>query len=599
MEDPNLILALKPINERAILAFSLPSNAARHVLPAPDVPLPDTDNGDKTPKTVVQDDETEVSGSLIRLTFDAPPKDPQRGFVFGSDPDVCDVILGTPKQGISKREFRITLDQQGRPVLEAVSQSHTMTVSYGSQGKGQDRHFFRWILFQGTEIIVTTSHVRIQVVIANHRSCEAEYRNRLLSFLKSSHDAVASLGFMNIRSAESTAAPSRPMTPPRQAPIYFKVKKLGEGGFGTVYKTIDVSTGSIYAAKQFDKGQWQGEVDTLKRASHEYIVPFVDFTNEVEPLLVMELLPLGSLDHQHADTPITISETLTLLTQGLRALDYLHSSLSIVHRDIKPANILLATRTPFHIKLADFGLAKGIENSTLLTQCGTPLYSAPEVSQGSAYTTDVDIWSLGVVVFEYGYGLPHPDNPFHQARWCEKLVLALEDREQDDLTNFLCNNMMREVPDQRLSAWDCLQLSQTIVPQQETPGARMRMPRREMGSAQRGRRRCIPPPCCEPFRRVGIPGQTWRRHEYGIPHISIARRRQQATFTNHRWRNLPHQTRDPPRSKASAGPGSARTTRDPTRKAHRRRRRRGGHPPRRSGQGLGIYETEGGVFGKE
>ncbi|KAF2744334.1 kinase-like protein, partial [Sporormia fimetaria CBS 119925] len=78
----------------------------------------------------------------------------------------------------------------------------------------------------------------------------------------------------------------------------------------------------------------------------------------------------------------------------------------IVHRDIKPENILVLSRSPFHIKLSDFGLAKA--GSYLETRCGTLVYTAPEIAQycrpnsaGSPrYTCAVDIWSLGVVVFQ-------------------------------------------------------------------------------------------------------------------------------------------------------------------------------------------------------
>ncbi len=114
---------------------------------------------------------------------------------------------------------------------------------------------------------------------------------------------------------------------------------------------------------------------------------YVDFTDYEKPTLVMEMLELGSLKDQHKVAPITMEETITLLHQSLRALKYLHSQ-KLTHRDIKPANILVQSRAPFRIKLADFGLTK--KGSFLETTCGTPLYTAPEIGTGQAYNASVE-----------------------------------------------------------------------------------------------------------------------------------------------------------------------------------------------------------------
>ena len=82
----------------------------------------------------------------------------------------------------------------------------------------------------------------------------------------------------------------------------------------------------------------------------------MNYSEEQKPLLVMEYLPLGNLACQDC---ITEEDTLQFLCQELQALQYLHShSPLLAHRDIKPANILVRSRMPFVIKLADFGLAK-------------------------------------------------------------------------------------------------------------------------------------------------------------------------------------------------------------------------------------------------
>src|SRR5437762_1633932 len=94
--------------------------------------------------------------------------------------------------------------------------------------------------------------------------------------------------------------------------------------------------------------------------------------------MVMEYLPLGNLEDQHEKRRFSENEILAILVQTLFALEHLHGR-SIVHRDLKPQNLLLKSRDPLHVKVADFGLAK--EGKHLETLCGTATYEAPEIAQ--------------------------------------------------------------------------------------------------------------------------------------------------------------------------------------------------------------------------
>ncbi|KAF7502517.1 hypothetical protein GJ744_005638 [Endocarpon pusillum] len=117
----------------------------------------------------------------------------------------------------------------------------------------------------------------------------------------------------------------------------------------------------------------------------------------------MPYFPLGNLEDLHGESPITEEEKVSLLFQALNALKYLPPR-GVAHRDLKPANILVASRSPLNIQLADFGLAN--DKPDLETLCGTQLYTAPEVYLGKKYSALVDLWSLGVIIFQYVYGLP-------------------------------------------------------------------------------------------------------------------------------------------------------------------------------------------------
>ena len=191
------------------------------------------------------------------------------------------------------------------------------------------------------------------------------------------------------------------------------------------------------------------------RSKKEHIVQLKDFTDEGKPLLVMEYLSFGNLKVQHSLERITEEETITVLYQGLQALDYLHTQ-GLVHRDIKPENILIQSRRPFHIKLGDFGLAT--DNSILKTLCGSYCYVAPEVWKRRAYSFAVDIWSLGVIVFEYFHGLPKPSRTYKSQSWGEDIIRKItnEDWESDQVMSLIYTKMLRMEPKERESAGNCL-----------------------------------------------------------------------------------------------------------------------------------------------
>jgi serine/threonine protein kinase len=198
-------------------------------------------------------------------------------------------------------------------------------------------------------------------------------------------------------------------------------------------------------------------------------VQVVDFREEPLPQLLMPYFPLGNLEDQHELSRITEEETISLLFQGLEVFKYLHPH-GVTHRDIKPANILVEFRDPlpFSIKLADFGLAKvAKDDSKLKTVCGTPLYSAPEIYCGKDYSPAVDIWSLGVVVFNYAFGLRRQafeerrENPVKGTKewclsWCQYIVEQVNDWEDPDRLIDLLKGMLRIDPEKRHPADECL-----------------------------------------------------------------------------------------------------------------------------------------------
>ncbi|KAL9124034.1 MAG: hypothetical protein Q9217_006594 [Psora testacea] len=441
--DPRLILTLKAANPTAEIAWNQLENRDRCSLVSDfDIGAVEIPSRDTTPAPVQR-------GSL-QLTFDKQPKNIEKGFVFGSDPRTCDVLLGAWASGFTRQHFQITFNARGEVILVDTSRLETW-ISYDGE-EPQGRNHFTWILFHRYENIKVTLNKdkNIELVFEvewpkNCESCPAQYEAYRDAYLEVRRKATPSLSRLGIESQQS-----------EYSPIYLPEEELGSGSFGTVYKAVNVSTGDEYAAKKFHGGNWKQEVEILRKISHvakKYIAEF-EYFSEQEPLLVMEYLPLGNLVCQDY---ITEEDNLQVLCQGLQALEYLHSqSPPLAHRDIKPDNILVRSRIPFVVKLVDFGLAKN--DSTFKTFCGTNEYAAPEIWEHCHYTTMVDIWSLGVVVLQYGYGLPRPSRKRKGMLWCRDIVKASEDieGEGDALIDLISTKMLRMDYRDRQSASDCL-----------------------------------------------------------------------------------------------------------------------------------------------
>lgn len=193
------------------------------------------------------------------------------------------------------------------------------------------------------------------------------------------------------------------------------LKKLGEGAFGGVYK-VESQTSRHYALKMipFHAGdakareEVQHEVQILKRQAnrHNNVIKYYDsWFRGSELCILMEYAPNGTLldyiDHaRETESYIPEMEVIHMLKQMLSALDFFHTKLNIVHRDVKPENMLIDQYGV--IKLSDFGVSKQFHgrNNFAKTQAGSPMFMAPEVLDGRAYTYKVDVWGMGCIVYE-------------------------------------------------------------------------------------------------------------------------------------------------------------------------------------------------------
>ena len=134
----------------------------------------------------------------------------------------------------------------------------------------------------------------------------------------------------------------------------------------------------------------------------ENIVQIVNFRENPVSFLMMPYFFLGNLEDLHDENFIAVEEIIEIFTQALKALQYLHPR-GVAHRDLKSENILIEFRSSLCIKLADFGLAN--DRPDLKIVCGTQQYIALEIYSGSEYTVSVNLWSIGVIILHYIYGL--------------------------------------------------------------------------------------------------------------------------------------------------------------------------------------------------
>ncbi|MCA9932858.1 MAG: protein kinase [Ardenticatenaceae bacterium] len=191
---------------------------------------------------------------------------------------------------------------------------------------------------------------------------------------------------------------------------YEIIQELGRGGMAAVYLAHDPRFRRDVAIKvlpvQFThdatfRARFEREAQTIARIEHPAIVPVYDFGEENgQPYLVMRYMPGGSLADRLRRGPLSLAETVQIVTRIAAALDRAHSQ-GVIHRDLKPGNILFDQHGDAF--LADFGIAKLAEATATLTGTGligTPAYMSPEQVKGHPLDGRSDVYSLAIIIFE-------------------------------------------------------------------------------------------------------------------------------------------------------------------------------------------------------
>ena len=189
---------------------------------------------------------------------------------------------------------------------------------------------------------------------------------------------------------------------------FFPVE-LGTGSFGRVYLVTHNITKKKYALKVINKHKViqsygncdliHNEIDIHSKLNHPNIIKLYNMLETEEEInILLEYAQNGSLYSLiKQENGFPENEAYKYFIQIVNAVYFLHQN-NIIHRDIKPENILIGDNDL--LKLCDFGWAKKITVNNRSTFCGTVEYMAPEIVGSGKYDCGVDVWSLGILLYE-------------------------------------------------------------------------------------------------------------------------------------------------------------------------------------------------------
>lgn len=241
-------------------------------------------------------------------------------------------------------------------------------------------------------------------------------------------------------------------------------RRIGSGGFGTVYEAWDGRLERPVAVKAIESAGAPGsdrvlrEAQAAARLNHPGIVTLYEMGEEDgNALLVTELVDGSTLAELNRDGTLSDREVGEIGADLCEALDHAHAR-AVVHRDIKPQNVLVTEEGEPHAKLMDFGVARLTDAAALTAPgdvVGTLAYMAPEQAEGHTAGPEADVYALGLMLYESWSG-EHPtrrSTPAATARAIGARMRPLR-RLRPDLPRELCETVdacLQTRPDRRPS----------------------------------------------------------------------------------------------------------------------------------------------------
>ena len=216
---------------------------------------------------------------------------------------------------------------------------------------------------------------------------------------------------------------------------YDKLKILGKGAFGKVYKVRHKENGKISVMKVYSEKRYTDDLEDAAELSMSLRHPnlmrcetfFFDritidnWKSSVHLVTILEYIKGQDLQQVIDYEPLTESQMDLYLPQLVSGLKYLHGK-RIIHRDIKPENIMIFG---MNLKLIDYDFL--IDRTVVDVNVGTPYYCSPEIFANRYYNYRTDLWSLGVTIYVCLTGKP----PFDAENKKELKALILSDYHPD------------------------------------------------------------------------------------------------------------------------------------------------------------------------
>jgi len=240
-------------------------------------------------------------------------------------------------------------------------------------------------------------------------------------------------------------------------------KPLGRGKFGSVYLAREKQTKYIVALKVLKKSQLlksgvehqlRREIEIQSHLLHNNILRMFGYFYDAKRIyLILEYSPGGEL-YKKLTSKGRFSEKVSAryVLDLSYALAYCHSK-HVIHRDIKPENLLIGAHG--EVKIADFGWSVHAPTSRRNTLCGTLDYLPPEMVEGREHDEMVDVWTLGVLMYEFLVGSPPFEAEGHSAtyRRIQRVDLKFPAEVTEDAQD-LISRLLRKDPRKRMPLED-------------------------------------------------------------------------------------------------------------------------------------------------
>jgi len=250
------------------------------------------------------------------------------------------------------------------------------------------------------------------------------------TYASSSHAAQNHINLATVPVSSSSTNPPQIPTPPEiiidPRPVpgrpngrrYLRGKILGKGGFAKCYEATDLDTRELWAVKivakaslvkQRAKVKLLSEIAIHKTLVHDKVVRYINHFDDIDFVyIILELCPNQTLnDLLKKKRRFSEPEAQYYIYELVQGLIYLRRE-RVIHRDLKLGNLFLGAE--MELKIGDFGLAAKLDydDEKKTTICGTPNYIAPEIldNHHKGHSFQVDVWSLGVVMFTMLVGKP-------------------------------------------------------------------------------------------------------------------------------------------------------------------------------------------------